>query len=162
MKILWSALLHRVTIITGKSKKIKPTMHNTINIFGCHNRTIFCYHEKWGWRFPHIPREIPGNGGVGLLQTGYPSQCPSTVQLRFTHSSRSYNCIANKALTQNKLEELGQRIPPPRHVLPVLPACHLANQYKWMSINYFLYLPIVTNPENDPCIRMVIWIATKI
>ena len=39
---------------------------------------------------------------------------------------------------------------------------HLANQYEWLSINQFLYLPIVTSPENDPCIQMVIRIAAKI
>jgi len=26
----------------------------------------------------------------------------------------------------------------------------------------FAYLPIVSNPENTPCIQMVIWITTKI
>jgi len=28
--------------------------------------------------------------------------------------------------------------------------------------NHFPYLPTVTNPENNPCIQMVIRIATKI
>ena len=38
---------------------------------------------------------------------------------------------------------------------------HLANQYGWMSVNHFPYLPIVTKPENNPCIQMI-RIATKI
>ena len=33
---------------------------------------------------------------------------------------------------------------------------------RFMSVNHFPYLPIVTNPENNPCIQTVIWIATKI
>jgi len=32
----------------------------------------------------------------------------------------------------------------------------------FISVNHFPYLPIVTNPENCPCIRTVILIATKI
>jgi len=32
----------------------------------------------------------------------------------------------------------------------------------FMSVNHFPYLPIVTNPENNPCIQMVIRIATEI
>jgi len=28
--------------------------------------------------------------------------------------------------------------------------------------NHFPYLPIVMNPENNPCIQMMIWIAIKI
>jgi len=50
-------------------------------------------------------------------------------------------------------------MPPPRHVLPV------ANQHMSsiiMSINHFPYLPIMTNPENNPCIQMVTQIATEI
>jgi len=47
---------------------------------------------------------------------------------------------------------------------------HLVNQYelmtgyssRFMSVNHFLYLPVVTNPENNPCIQMLIRIATKI
>jgi len=37
----------------------------------------------------------------------------------------------------------------------------LANQYEWMSVNHFPYLPIVTNPESNTCIQTVIRIATK-
>jgi len=33
---------------------------------------------------------------------------------------------------------------------------------RFMSVNHFPYLPIVMNPENNPCIQMVIWITTKI
>jgi len=36
---------------------------------------------------------------------------------------------------------------------------HLGNPYEWMSVNHFPYLPIVTNPENNPCIQTVIRIA---
>ena len=47
---------------------------------------------------------------------------------------------------------------------------HLANQYEWMtecssrfmSVNHFPYLPIVTNPENNPCNQTVTRIATEI
>jgi len=38
---------------------------------------------------------------------------------------------------------------------------HLANQYE-QQINRFPYLPIVTIPENNPCIQTVIQIATEI
>jgi len=31
-----------------------------------------------------------------------------------------------------------------------------------MTLNHFPYLPIVTNPEKDPCIQTVIRIAPKI
>jgi len=57
-----------------------------------------------------------------------------------------------------KLEALAQFKPQPRHVLLVP---HLANQREWMSVNHFPYLPILTNPENNPCIQTVIRIATK-
>jgi len=30
---------------------------------------------------------------------------------------------------------------------------HLANQYEWMSVNHFPYLPIVTIPETIPVSR---------
>ena len=33
---------------------------------------------------------------------------------------------------------------------------------RFMSVNHFPYLPIVTNPENNPCIQPVIRIATEI
>ena len=33
---------------------------------------------------------------------------------------------------------------------------------RFMSVNHFPYLPIVTNPENNPCIQTVILIATEI
>jgi len=33
---------------------------------------------------------------------------------------------------------------------------------RFMSVNYFLYLPIVPNPEINPCIQTVIRIATEI
>ena len=33
---------------------------------------------------------------------------------------------------------------------------------RFMSINHFPYLPIVTNPKNNPCIQTVIRIATEI
>jgi len=36
---------------------------------------------------------------------------------------------------------------------------HLANQYEWMSVNHFLYLPIVKNPENNPYNQTVIRIS---
>ena len=39
--------------------------------------------------------------------------------------------------------------------------CHLSIQYK-QQINHFPYLPIVTNPENNPCIQTVIRIDTEI
>jgi len=47
---------------------------------------------------------------------------------------------------------------------------HLANQYEWMtkcssrfvSVNHFPYLPIVTNPENNPCNQTVMRISTEI
>jgi len=33
---------------------------------------------------------------------------------------------------------------------------------RFMSVNYFPYLSVVTNSENNPCIQTVIRIATKI
>jgi len=33
---------------------------------------------------------------------------------------------------------------------------------RFMSVNHFPYLPIVANPENNPCIKTVIRIATNI
>jgi len=33
---------------------------------------------------------------------------------------------------------------------------------KFMSVNHFPYIPIVTNPENNPCIQTVKRIDTKI
>jgi len=33
---------------------------------------------------------------------------------------------------------------------------------RFMSIKHFPYLPIATNPENNPCIQTVIQIATEI
>jgi len=47
-----------------------------------------------------------------------------------------------------KLEALLQCIPPPRHTS--YQCHHLTNQYKWMSVNHFPYLSIVTNMENNP------------
>ena len=32
---------------------------------------------------------------------------------------------------------------------------------RFMSVNHFPYLPVVTNPKNIPCIQTVIRIATK-
>jgi len=34
--------------------------------------------------------------------------------------------------------------------------------HRFMSVIHFRDLPIVTNPENNPCIQTVIQIATKI
>ena len=42
----------------------------------------------------------------------------------------------------------------------VISARHLANRF--VSFNHFPYLPLVTNPENNPCIQTVIRITTKI
>ena len=33
---------------------------------------------------------------------------------------------------------------------------------RFMSVNHFPYLPIVTNPEKNPCIQTVIQTATEI
>ena len=64
-----------------------------------------------------------------------------------------------KVLSHIKLEALGQFIPPPRHVYQCR---RLANQYEIMSFNHFPYIPIVMNPENNPYIKTVIRIATRI
>ena len=50
--------------------------------------------------------------------------------------------------------------PPPRLTSVALSARHPANRF--MSVNHFPYLRIVTNPENNLCIQTVILIATKI
>jgi len=60
---------------------------------------------------------------------------------------------------RQKLEALGQCIPSAYFRQG---ASYQCRQPVNQSINHFLYLPIVTNLENNPYIQTVIWIATKI
>jgi len=56
---------------------------------------------------------------------------------------------------------LGQCIPPPRHVTSAA-IWRISMSSRFMSVNHFSYLRIVTNPENNPSIQTVTQIATEI
>jgi len=80
--------------------------------------------------------------------------------------------------THSKLQALRQSKPPPSPVLPVSwyrapvtlhAACSAvavalsrASDFIIAAQTNFSYLPIVSNPKNNPCIQTVIRIATKI
>ena len=68
----------------------------------------------------------------------------------------------NEVPLDRNLKALGQWIPPPRHVLPVPPCWRISMNGGFMSVNHFLYLPVVPNLENNRCIQTVIKIATTI
>jgi len=67
-----------------------------------------------------------------------------------------------KITTSFKLEALGQCIPLPRRVFTSAAIWRISMSSTFTSVNHFPYLPIATNPENNPCIQTVIRIATEI
>jgi len=80
-----------------------------------------------------------------------------TIVHYYTHR----RCITKqrKAKKERRLEALGQCIPLPGHDLPVH-HLRISMSSRFMSVNHFPYVPVVANPENNPCTKTVIQVVT--
>ena len=82
-------------------------------------------------------------------------ECKRQKKIIFELSENQLSEIFTISFTKDyvviiKLEALRQCVPPPRHVLPVLPSDKSVWMNVWMSVNHFPYLPIVMTLENNP------------
>ena len=101
----------------------------------------------------------------GLTSTPPPSPIfyrPDAIPATQPTVSKHLRQLSAERNTTIQLEALRQCIPPPRHVLPMPPFWRISKGSRFMSVNYFPFLQIVTNLENNPCIQTVIRIATEI